>query len=77
MNDVDASLEQFQRHRAHLAAVADRMLGSISEAEDALQEAWLRLNRSQQDPIRDLRAWLTTIASRICIEMLRARPRPG
>ncbi len=73
MNDVDASLEQFQRHRAHLEAVAYRMLGSVSESEDALQEAWLRLSRSQQDAIRDQRAWLTTIVSRICIDMLRSR----
>ena len=73
MNDVDASLEQFQHHRAYLEAVAYRMLGSVSEAEDALQEAWLRLSRSQQDAIRDQRAWLTTIVSRICIDMLRSR----
>src|SRR5215469_3842755 len=65
--------EEFQRHRPHLEAVAYRMLGSVSEAEDALQEAWLRLSRSQQETIHNTRAWLTTIVGRVCIDMLRAR----
>jgi RNA polymerase sigma-70 factor (ECF subfamily) len=65
--------EEFERHRPHLEAVAYRMLGSISEAEDALQEAWLRLSRSQQETIHNARAWLTTIVGRVCIDMLRAR----
>ena len=73
MTDIGWETEQFQRHRPHLAAVAYRMLGSVSEAEDALQEAWLRLSRSQQETIHNARAWLTTIVGRVCIDMLRAR----
>ena len=73
MNHIGWETEQFQRHRSHLAAVAYRMLGSVSEAEDALQEAWLRLSRSQQETIHNARAWLTTIVGRVCIDMLRAR----
>jgi RNA polymerase sigma factor (sigma-70 family) len=73
LNDVGWETEQFERHRPHLEAVAYRMLGSVSEAEDALQEAWLRLSRSQQETIHNARAWLTTIVGRVCIDMLRAR----
>jgi RNA polymerase sigma-70 factor (ECF subfamily) len=73
LNDLGWEIEQFQRHRPHLEAVAYRMLGSVSEAEDALQEAWLRLSRSQQETIHNARAWLTTIVGRVCIDMLRAR----
>jgi RNA polymerase sigma-70 factor, ECF subfamily len=73
LNDVGWETEQFLRHRPHLEAVAYRMLGSVSEAEDAVQEAWLRLGRSQQDTIANARAWLTTIVARVCIDMLRAR----
>ena len=73
MNDISWETEQFERNRPHLEAVAYRMLGSVSEAEDALQEAWLRLSRSQQETIRNARAWLTTIVGRVCIDMLRAR----
>ena len=73
LNDIGWETEQFQRHRPHLEAVAYRMLGSVSEAEDALQEAWLRLSRSQQETIHNARAWLTTIVGRVCIDMLRAR----
>jgi RNA polymerase sigma factor (sigma-70 family) len=73
LNDLGWETEQFQRHRLHLEAVAYRMLGSVSEAEDALQEAWLRLSRSQQETIHNARAWLTTIVGRVCIDMLRAR----
>jgi RNA polymerase sigma factor (sigma-70 family) len=73
---VDSSewqTEQFEMHRAHLQAVAYRMLGSVSEAEDAVQESWLRLNRSGHDGIESLPAWLTTVVGRVCIDMLRAR----
>lgn len=68
----------FEQHRAHLHAVAYRMLGSLSEADDAVQEAWLRLSRTAQSPggradVRDLRAWLTTVVSRVCLDMLRSR----
>jgi len=73
LSDTGWETEQFQRHRPHLEAVAYRMLGSVSEAEDALQEAWLRLSRSQQETIHNARAWLTTIVGRVCIDMLRAR----
>lgn len=65
--------DEFERHRAHLQAVAYRMLGSVAEAEDAVQEAWLRLNRSQGDAIENLRGWLTTVVGRVCIDLLRSR----
>jgi RNA polymerase sigma factor (sigma-70 family) len=65
--------EQFERSRAHLRDVASRMLGSSAEAEDAVQEAWLRLNRSDTAEVENLRGWLTTVVSRICLDMLRAR----
>jgi RNA polymerase sigma factor (sigma-70 family) len=73
LSDIGWENEQFERHRPHLEAVAYRMLGSVSEAEDALQEAWLRLSRSRQETIHNARAWLTTIVGRVCIDMLRAR----
>jgi RNA polymerase sigma factor (sigma-70 family) len=63
----------FEEHRAHLRSVAYRMLGSLSEADDAVQETWLRLYRSGSDDVRDLRAWLTTVVSRVCLDMLRSR----
>ena len=63
----------FEEHRAHLRGVAYRMLGSLAEADDAVQEAWLRLNRADEGDVRDLRAWLTTVVARICLDMLRAR----
>jgi RNA polymerase sigma-70 factor (ECF subfamily) len=65
--------EQFERQRPQLHAVAYRMLGSFSEAQDAVQEAWLRLNRSHDDAIGNLGGWLTTVVGRVCIDMLRAR----
>lgn len=64
---------QFQEHREHLRGVAYRMLGSLTEADDAVQETWLRLTRSDTDSVRNLRGWLTTVVSRICLDMLRAR----
>ncbi|HEV2257703.1 MAG TPA: RNA polymerase sigma factor SigJ [Streptosporangiaceae bacterium] len=64
---------QFERWRPDLQAVAYGMLGSVSEAEDAVQECWLRLDRNNPDAINDLRAWLTTTVGRICLDMLRAR----
>lgn len=73
LSEIGWETEQFQRHRSHLEAVAYRMLGSVSESEDALQEAWLRLSRSRQETIHNARAWLTTIVARVCIDMLRAR----
>ena len=65
--------ERFEEHRAHLRAVAYRMLGSLSEADDAVQEAWLRLSRSDADGIESLGAWLTTVVARISLSMLRSR----
>src|ERR1700759_2665197 len=64
---------QFEEHRPHLRAVAYRMLGSVTEAEDAVQEAWLRLDRAGEDGIDNMRGWLTTVVGRVCIDMLRAR----
>ena len=65
--------DQFEHWRPHLASVAYGMLGSVTEAEDAVQQAWLRLGRSDAGAIIDLRAWLTTVVGRICLDMLRAR----
>jgi RNA polymerase sigma-70 factor, ECF subfamily len=64
---------RFEQWRPHLQSIAYGMLGSVSEAEDAVQECWLRLDRSNPDAINDLRAWLTTTVGRICLDMLRAR----
>src|SRR5947199_55465 len=63
----------FAAHRAHLRTIAHRMLGSASEADDAVQEAWLRLSRSDISAVQNLRAWLTTVVGRVCLDMLRAR----
>ncbi|HZE04917.1 MAG TPA: RNA polymerase sigma factor SigJ [Solirubrobacteraceae bacterium] len=73
MNERDWLAEQFEEHRAHLRAVAYRMLGSLSEADDAVQEAWLKLSRSEAGEIRNLGGWLTTVVARISLNMLRSR----
>jgi len=65
--------EEFEKHRAHLRAVAYRMLGSASEAEDAVQESWIRLGRTDVSDVENLRAWLTTVVARVCLDMLRTR----
>lgn len=65
--------EQFERNRAHLRAVARRVLGSTTDADDAAQEAWLRLSRADTSDVENVRGWLTTVVSRICLDMLRAR----
>jgi RNA polymerase sigma factor (sigma-70 family) len=65
--------QRFEENRGHLRAVAYRMLGSASEADDAVQEAWLRLRRSDADGIENLGGWLTTVVSRVCLDMLRSR----
>jgi len=65
--------ERFQQHRSHLRGVAYRMLGSVSEADDALQEAWLRIRDQDPRSVENMRAWLTTIVGRVCLNMLRAR----
>jgi RNA polymerase sigma factor (sigma-70 family) len=65
--------EEFERHRSHLHLVAYRMLGTTGEADDAVQEAWLRLSRTDADQVENLRAWLTTVVGRVALDMLRAR----
>ncbi|MFG2400411.1 RNA polymerase sigma factor SigJ [Streptomyces lydicus] len=73
MNDHEWLAERFEENRSHLRAVAYRMLGSLSEAEDAVQEAWLRLNRSGADEVENLGGWLTTVVGRVCLDQLRMR----
>src|SRR5438132_3644168 len=65
--------EQFEAERPHLRAVAYRMLGSLSEAEDAVQESWLHLSRSNTAGVENLGGWLTTVVARVCLDMLRSR----
>jgi RNA polymerase sigma-70 factor (ECF subfamily) len=69
----DFLAERFAEHREHLRSVAYRMLGSTTEADDAVQESWLRLNRADAAQIENLAAWLTTVTARVCLNMLRAR----
>lgn len=73
MNAADGLAERFEAHRGQLRAVAYRMLGSVSDADDAVQEAWLRLSRSDAGGIGNLEAWLRTTVSRLCLDMLRSR----
>jgi RNA polymerase sigma factor (sigma-70 family) len=73
MNRQDLLAEYFEEQRPHLRAVAYRMLGSLSEADDAVQDAWLRLTRSDRSEVENLRAWLTTVVARVALNMLRAR----
>src|SRR6187401_3338453 len=73
MNERDWLADRFEEHRTRLRAVAYRMLGSLSEADDAVQEAWLRLSRSDAGAIQNLDAWLTTVVARVSLNMLRAR----
>src|SRR5215217_6362256 len=73
MDVHDWLAQRFEEHRTHLRAVAYRMLGSISEADDAVQEAWLRLSRSDTSGIENLGGWLTTVVGRVCLNMLRSR----
>ena len=73
MDEYDWLAERFEAERSHLRAVAYRMLGSLPEAEDAVQESWLHLSRSDTSSIENLGGWLTTVLARICIDMLRAR----
>ncbi len=75
MSDPDLLAEQFEAHRARLRTVALRMLGSSHEADDAVQEAWLRLNRSDAEAVDNLGGWLTTVVARVCLDMLRSRAR--
>ena len=76
MRDMDAHdllAERFEANRAHLRAVAYRMLGSLSEADDAVQEAWLRFSRAGADEVENLGGWLTTIVARVSLNMLQSR----
>src|ERR1700730_3568441 len=65
--------DRFEEHRAHLRGVAYRMLGSFTEADDAVQDSWLRLSRSGAGEVENLGGWLTTVVARVCLNMLRAR----
>src|SRR3954452_13135322 len=73
MADDDRLAALFEQHRAHLGRVAYRLLGSQSEADDAVQEAWLRLSRTGTDDVANLGGWLTTVVSRVCLDVLRQR----
>jgi RNA polymerase sigma factor (sigma-70 family) len=73
MDPDDLLAREFEEHRTHLRAVAYRMLGSVHEADDAVQEAWLRLARSDTSDVANLRGWLTTVVSRVCLDQLRTR----
>src|SRR5262245_30413732 len=73
MDEQEWLAERFEQHRTRLRAVAYRMLGSLSEADDAVQDAWLRLSRTDASEVEDLGAWLTTVVARVSLNMLRAR----
>jgi RNA polymerase sigma-70 factor, ECF subfamily len=73
VNAIDWQTEEFERHRPHLRAVAYRMLGSLSDADDIVQEAWLRLSRSDTASVENMRGWLTTVVARLSLDELRAR----
>ncbi|MER5400928.1 RNA polymerase sigma factor SigJ [Streptomyces sp. NPDC002599] len=73
MHDSELLADRFEEHRGRLRAVAYRMLGSLSEADDAVQETWLKLGRTDPDEIRNLGGWLTTVTGRVCLDMLRSR----
>src|SRR5262245_49146328 len=73
MNRQEWLAERFEENREHLRAVALRMLGSLNEADDAVQESWLRLSRSDTSDVENLKAWLTTVVGRVSLDMLRSR----
>ena len=73
MEHTDWLNEQFEQHRPHLRAVAYRMLGSLSDADDAVQDSWLRFSRADTSDVENLKAWLTTVVSRVSLNMLRSR----
>jgi len=73
MNEMDWLAERFESHRTHLRRVAYQMLGSLTEADDAVQEAWLRLSRADTGGVKNLGSWLTTVIARVCLDMLRSR----
>jgi RNA polymerase sigma factor (sigma-70 family) len=73
MDEQEWLAERFEEHRGHLRGVAFRMLGSVHEADDAVQEAWFRLSRSDPSGVENLRGWLTTVTGRVCLDLLRSR----
>lgn len=73
MDETEWLAERFEEHRAHLRAVAYRMLGSLTEADDAVQDTWLRISRSGANEVENLGAWFTTVVARVCLNMLRSR----
>src|SRR5512144_1126496 len=73
MTENEGLAEEFERNRDRLRGVAYRMLGSLSEAEDAVQESWLRLSRADRSDVENLRGWLTTVVARVCLNMLQSR----
>src|SRR5882724_10822990 len=72
MDEHDWMAERFEEHRTHLRAVAYRMLGSLAEADDAVQESWIRLSRAGASGVENLGGWLTTVVARVCLDMLRS-----
>ena len=76
MNDRQWLADRFEEHRSHLRAVAYRMLGSLSEADDAVQEAWLRLSRTNNSEVDNLGGWLTTVVARVSPSIVGARSQP-
>ena len=77
MDDQESMAERFEAHRPHLRAVAYRMLGSLSEADDAVQDAWLRASRADTSEVENLGGWLTTVVARVCLNLLRSREHRG
>ena len=73
MDEKDWLSARFEQHRSHLRSVAYRMLGSVSDADDALQEAWLRIRDQDPESVQNMEAWLTTVVGRVCLNMLRSR----
>src|ERR671925_159548 len=73
MDERDWLAERFEEHRPHLRTIAYRMLGTVSETDDAVQEAWLRLARTDHAAVQNLGGWLTSVVGRVCLDMLRAR----
>ena len=73
MEEQTLLANQFEAHRTHLRSVAYRMLGSLGDADDAVQEAWLRLSRTNTNAVENLGGWLTTVVARVCLDMLRTR----
>src|SRR5919197_2788847 len=73
MTESEWLFERFEEHRSHLRAVAYRMLGSLAEADEALQESWIRLSRSDTSGVENLGGWLTTVVARVCLNMLHSR----